>query len=178
MLLSCVTACAVDGGEQDSFSATEQATTCVSVNNGSLIETDRVNVVTEAAFSMRRMFDAIRLSTPAGVGVPATPKDMFQGIYAAFADCTSSPSMDPNGYGIKCRPPEAGLATQNPFTTTAGALHYTPVALVNRFDLAPSDFSYCGESRIVYWKTSPLTNGRASIISSSSSTRPARRRAR
>jgi hypothetical protein len=88
---------------------------------------------------------------------------MFRELYTAFSDCTSSKTIDPEGYGLSCRAPEAGVAKLDPFTTTAGALHYTPVALINRFDLAAADGSTCGESRIIFWATSGLT-GRAAII--------------
>jgi hypothetical protein len=155
VIVSCsLTACVDDhtdaSGNADTDSLT---TTCVNVTNAGLIETNPA-VVTESAFSLHKVFDKIRLSTPAGVTIPSSATSMFQEIYAAFANCTSSATMDPNHYGIECRGSEASFATLDPFTTTAGALHYTPVALVNRFDLAPSDSSYCGESRIVYWKTS------------------------
>ncbi|HTR54355.1 MAG TPA: hypothetical protein VMJ10_26865 [Kofleriaceae bacterium] len=136
---------------------------CVQVNQQSMVETDTTNIVTEARFSLKKVFNAIRTSTPSGVTIPSSPTPMFQELYAAFGDCTSGGGIDPNGYGLKCRPAEESLDALDPFTTKAGALHYTPVALTNRFDLAPTDFSYCGESRIVFWKTSGAA-GRASII--------------
>jgi hypothetical protein len=164
LLLSLgLAACAGESTDANALDESATATTCVAVSDAGLIETDPA-VVTEAAFGMHKVFDKIRTSTPAGVTIPTSATPMFQELYAAFADCTSSATMDPNHYGIACRPPEASVASFDPFTTTAGALHYKPVALVNRFDLAPSTFSYCGESRIVYWKSSSPPTGRAAII--------------
>jgi hypothetical protein len=129
-----------------------------------MIETDTTNIVTEARFSMKKVFNAIRTSTPAGVTIPSSPTPMFQEIYAAFGDCTSGGGIDPNGYGLKCRTPEESVDADDPFTSKEGALHYTPVALINRFDLAPDNYSYCGESRIIFWKTAGPVVGRAAII--------------
>jgi hypothetical protein len=142
----------------------EQAT-CVTTNQQSLIETDTTTIVTEANFGLHKVLDRIRLTTPtsatAPVSFPSSALPMFQEIYAAFNDCTSSATIDPNHYGLPCRT-ESILDNMNPFPITS-AIHYRPVAVVNRFDLAPSDFSYCGESRIVFWKT-PSVSGRAAII--------------
>jgi hypothetical protein len=54
-----------------------------------------------------------------------------------------------NGFPVDC-PSEGKIATTNPFTGTGGKDIVVPVAVVNRFDLAPSDGSNCGEYRIVY----------------------------
>jgi hypothetical protein len=55
-----------------------------------------------------------------------------------------------NGFAVDCPRPEGALATTNPFTGTAGNDQMLPVALVNRFDLAPSNGANCGEYRIVF----------------------------
>jgi hypothetical protein len=150
------------GGDGPSTGSEELAATCAAINTQSMIETDPA-IVTDARFSLQKVFSHIRTSTPAGVTQPSSSLPMFQELYAAFSDCTSSQAMDPNHYGISCRPDEASVASLNPFTTQVGALHYSPVALVNRFDLAAADGSTCGESRIVFWKQTGL-NGRAAII--------------
>lgn len=146
----------------DEESATVAAVSCPDLNNQSVIETNPA-IVTEARFAMKRVFDRIRLTTPAGIGVPASPTAMFQEVYAAFANCTSGNGIDPNHYGLSCRSNEATVAQLDPFTGIAGKLHYKPVALVDRFDLAPANFSTCGESRLVFWKDAGI-NGRAAII--------------
>ncbi len=61
-------------------------------------------------------------------------------------NCTDN-SGTVNGFGYSCRPSEGVQATTNP---KAALLAYEPVALVNRFDLAPTDGGHCGEYRIVY----------------------------
>jgi hypothetical protein len=57
-----------------------------------------------------------------------------------------------NGFPVECPRPEGILASTNPFTgdgkVKGGVL--TPVALVNRFDLAPSNGANCGEYRAVF----------------------------
>jgi hypothetical protein len=133
---------------------------CRPVNDQSMIETSSA-IVTETRFNLKRVFDQIRTTTPAGVSVPPSATAMFQEIYKSFADCTSDSTLDPNHYGLSCRASEASFGTLDPFN--GGSLHYKPVALVNRFDLAPKDLSTCGESRIVFWKESGPP-GRASII--------------
>ena len=139
-------------------------TTCI-VTPSSMIETIATDpgVVTEARFNLKRVFNQIRTTTPAGTTPALSALAMFRELYASFADCTSSSTLDPEHYGLSCRASEAGVAKLDPFTTTPGALHYTPVALVDRFDLAAADGSTCGESRIIFWATSGLV-GRAAII--------------
>ncbi|MGK3981481.1 hypothetical protein WME99_00480 [Sorangium sp. So ce136] len=56
-----------------------------------------------------------------------------------------------NGYRISCGRREGRLATSDPFDQDSP--HFVePIAVVNRFDLAPLDGSHCGEYRIVYAK--------------------------
>ncbi len=62
--------------------------------------------------------------------------------------------QDPfNGFENQC--PRSGEGNQaDPAISAAQLASYTPIAVVNRFDLAPPDGSNCGEYRIVYGKTS------------------------
>jgi len=77
-------------------------------------------------------------------------------------DSTVDANLGPviNGFPYSCRPApaEGAQATCNPFTDAACA--YIPVGLFNRFDLAPADGSSCGEYRIVFSKTTGITNSR------------------
>ncbi|MEQ9503615.1 MAG: hypothetical protein RIT81_42565 [Deltaproteobacteria bacterium] len=57
-----------------------------------------------------------------------------------------------NGYDHQCPRSEGNQA--DPANSAAQMDSYEPIALVNRFDLAPPDGSNCGEYRIVYGKTS------------------------
>ncbi len=73
-----------------------------------------------------------------------------------------------NGYGFDCPRAEGTLVDTDPYAETiiddTGAVvpnpdGYIPIALTNRFDLAPADGSHCGEYRIVFAKRSGQTNG-------------------
>jgi hypothetical protein len=122
-----------------------------------------------ARFSFARVMNQIR--TTANVTTAEGSLPIYQrwmrtfGSTAAPGDC-NDPNIDPNDYGLACpRPNELALASINPFPTTA-AVRFVPVALFNRFDLAPANGASCGEYRIVYAmsSTSPTVGGRAFII--------------
>ncbi|WP_437659221.1 hypothetical protein [Sorangium sp. So ce1182] len=68
-----------------------------------------------------------------------------------------------NGFPYTCPRNEGVLAGTDPFNP-AGDHFMEPVALVNRFDLAPVDGSNCGEYRIVYAKKSSSAIDRNFII--------------
>jgi hypothetical protein len=77
-------------------------------------------------------------------------------------DATGSPVI--NGFPYSCRPaPSEGVqASTDPFADPDSNLNaYLPVGLFNRFDLAPSDGSHCGEYRIVYAKRSGMSDALA-----------------
>jgi hypothetical protein len=108
-----------------------------------------------ANFSFQRVMDAITTSGHA----TNTSLAMYQAWMATFANC-SDPKIDPNGYGIRCPRIESTLGSINPFQPTGA--HFVPVALANRFDLAPRSGADCGEHRIVFALQGG--NGRAFII--------------
>ncbi|HTN86804.1 MAG TPA: hypothetical protein VL242_24065 [Sorangium sp.] len=68
-----------------------------------------------------------------------------------------------NGFPYTCPRNEGVLAGTDPFNP-AGDHFMEPVALVNRFDLAPVDGSNCGEYRIVFAKKSSSAIDRNFII--------------
>lgn len=77
-------------------------------------------------------------------------------------DATGSPLI--NGFPYTCRPApsEGAQASTDPFTDPDNNPDaYVPIGLFNRFDLAPSDGSHCGEYRIVYAKRSGMANSLA-----------------
>ncbi|MGN6111109.1 MAG: hypothetical protein ACTHU0_38785 [Kofleriaceae bacterium] len=83
--------------------------------------------------------------------------------YGNAAGGCSGPGIDPQGYGLECpRPEEAALASIDPFAPNA-AVTFEPIALFNRFDLAPTSGSHCGEYRMVFAKF-PNHDGRALFI--------------
>lgn len=96
-----------------------------------------------ANFSFQRVMNAVTTSAHA----TNTPRQLWTQWMNTFTDCTD-PGIDPNGYGIICRPDEAQLASINPFAQTGR--HFIPTALANRFDLAPRSGADCGEYRIVF----------------------------
>ncbi|HEV7921158.1 MAG TPA: hypothetical protein VGR02_10260 [Thermoanaerobaculia bacterium] len=61
-------------------------------------------------------------------------------------DFTTDGKASFNGFPRRCPTPEGKLALSDPF----GAPDYIPIAIMNRFDLAPADGANCGEYRIVY----------------------------
>jgi hypothetical protein len=68
-------------------------------------------------------------------------------------DASGRPTM--GGFPIECPRQEGALADlkrHNPFCTGAGCDPYSPIAITNRFDLAPANGQTCGQYRIVYAK--------------------------
>ncbi|APR81045.1 Hypothetical protein A7982_06392 [Minicystis rosea] len=60
-----------------------------------------------------------------------------------------------NGFPIECPRQEgqlANLAEHNPFCSGPNCDPYTPIAITNRFDLAPENGQTCGQYRIVFGK--------------------------
>lgn len=82
------------------------------------------------------------------------------GVFPDAIHCNSevTPAGAPaiNGFPIQCPRNEGALATSNPFVS--GPDFMKPIAVVNRFDLAPTDGSHCGEYRIIYAKKSGETD--------------------
>jgi len=152
--LGCIafTGCTSDA---PGFSQTTDEVTCPVPT----LDTTRSLMVTDptalANFSFQRVMNAITTSGHA----TNTSLAMYQAWMATFANCTD-PKIDPNGYGIKCPRIESTLGSINPFQPTGP--HFTPVALANRFDLAPRSGADCGEYRVVFALQGG--NGRAFII--------------
>jgi hypothetical protein len=143
-----------DGNER------ERRQACTAIDNRSLVETDPA-IVNDARFSLGRVFEQIRATTPSGFEVPTAPA-MFTQLYRAFSGCGAE--QDQRGYGLKCRPAEAVLAEHDPFTDALEGLHFQPVAVLGRYDMANEKRGTCGESRIVYWKDRGPTTGKAGFI--------------
>jgi len=131
--------------------------TCVVIDNRSLVENDPA-IITDARFSLARVFERIRATTPAAYAVP-TAREMFSQLFAAYG---RGADADVHGYGLKTRNAEAQLGTYDPFTPEG--LHFKPVAIFGRFDLGNAKADTCGESRIVYWMERSPVAGRSSVI--------------
>lgn len=130
---------------------------CVVIDNRSLVETSPT-VVNDARFSLARVFDQIRATTPTGYQA-STSREMFSQLFAAYG---RGPDADTQGYGLKYRAAETQLGAYDPFTT--GGFRFKPVAVLGRFDLGNEKAGSCGESRIVYWMENGPVTGRAGII--------------
>ncbi|XXX74538.1 hypothetical protein WMF30_43510 [Sorangium sp. So ce134] len=73
------------------------------------------------------------------------------------------PYTCPRNEGVLARTDPSNPGLSSPFNP-AGPNFMEPVALVNRFDLAPVDGSHCGEYRIIYAKKSSGATDRNFII--------------
>ena len=131
--------------------------TCTTIDNRSLVENDPA-IINDARFSLARVFERIRLTTPAAFAAP-TPSAMFSQLFTAYG---RGPDADAHGYGVKYRSAETQLGSYDPFTPTG--LHFKPVAVLGRFDLGNEKADSCGESRIVYWMENAPVAGKASVI--------------
>lgn len=132
------------------------------------IDSSRSLLVTDASalmpFSLQAVLDQLRTSASA---TGQTSLQLYQQWWdlnndaahaqTAGAHCddqkNSSGQATVNGFPIECPRQEGVLAATNPFQLTSPD-SYVPVALVNRFDLAKSDGSDCGEYRVIFGKKS------------------------
>jgi hypothetical protein len=65
-----------------------------------------------------------------------------------------------NEFPLVCPRPEGQEAASDPFSDPTAARAYFPLALVNRFDLAPTSGAHCGEYRMVFARRSGISDGR------------------
>jgi hypothetical protein len=74
--------------------------------------------------------------------------------------CDTSDPTNPNinGFPIECPRQEGVLAETNPFPQGEDDSMF-PVAVSNRFDLAPANGANCGQYRVLFAKNSGLTQG-------------------
>ncbi|MDQ3367869.1 MAG: hypothetical protein M3680_20790 [Myxococcota bacterium] len=142
LLATTIAGCVADD-EDVELEEVEQALTCPTpalVTNRSLAVTDPTIL---AKFSFQRVMTAVNTSAR-GTGTPLT---LYREWMASWAQCGVA-GVDPNNYGLVCPRQESQLGSFNPFATTGP--RFVPVALMNRFDLAPTSGADCGEYRIVY----------------------------
>ncbi|WP_141643822.1 hypothetical protein [Myxococcus llanfairpwllgwyngyllgogerychwyrndrobwllllantysiliogogogochensis] len=98
-----------------------------------------------------------QLVTQSGVA-GLTPLALFQDWW----NTANPPNCGPlfNGFQYQCPRIEGNQAFVNPFLSPGtNPDEYVPLALVNRFDLAPASGVDCGEYRIVYGKRSGIPGG-------------------
>jgi hypothetical protein len=145
------------------------------VAGGSIsVDPRRSLVVTEQTILARFPFERVLEQLVMQSGVPwLTSLELFHqwwdtqnsgpglGLGSHCDDTVDAGTPVINGFPYTCRPaPAEGVqATTNPFADPDNNPDaYLPVGLFNRFDLAPSDGSHCGEYRIVYAKRSGIAN--------------------
>jgi hypothetical protein len=119
-----------------------------------------------AEFPLERVLQRIAVSAQ----VQLTPEQLLQRLFdtentvagGVFTDVQHCDAPDNFAFGhapaVDCPRTEGQLATSTNLFTPDAADFFAPVALVNRFDLTPSDRSTCGEYRIVYAKHSGLSD--------------------
>jgi hypothetical protein len=125
--------------------------------NLSLIATKLHDATALKRFGLKRVMQQIINRMP-GVGA-LTPTQLYQQMFDTLNDAGHAQTTGPhcstslNGFGLECPRTEGILAATDPFAAGA-ADSYAPVAIVNRFDLAPTNGADCGEYRIIYAKKS------------------------
>jgi hypothetical protein len=99
-------------------------------------------------------------------GAAVTPTELLQRLFdtensgatSVFADSVNCDDASNgsffNANAVDCPRAEGRLAESAGLFVPGDPDYFVPVALVNRFDLMPDDFSSCGEYRIVYAKQS------------------------
>jgi hypothetical protein len=101
--------------------------------------------------------------------VPVQPLELMQylfdtqnstanAVFPAAVHCDSPDNLIAGALPTSCPRTEGKLANSSGFLTPGHADYFYPVALINRFDLAPRQGSNCGEHRIIYAKWSGRTN--------------------
>jgi hypothetical protein len=177
LMLGCaapLAACSSAGDEplDEPLASDEQALACSSPPS---IDPARSLLVTDPAVLARFPLQTVLNTLLVDADTSAqTPLDLYRrwwdsqnkaaGAYfpdAIHCDDTKNASGAPsiNGFPIQCPRNEGVLAASHPFDASPGNPDFMkPVAIVNRFDLAPLDGSHCGEYRIIYAKQSGATN--------------------
>jgi hypothetical protein len=127
-------------------------------------------LVRDAAVLERFSLERVLKQIVASSGATMAPGDLLQRLFdtentsaaAAFADVTHCDDpMHPafrTDQANSCARAEGRLATSTGLLVAGDPDSFDPVAIVNRFDLMPSDRSTCGEYRIVYAKRSGRTD--------------------
>ncbi len=144
----------------------EAAKTYVVDARRSLVVTDEV-ILARFTFAevMNRLVEQANLAK-------LTPLRLYQewwdtqrrspGLGLGGLHCDEQPLADGtpglNGFAYACPRAEGNQALEDPFASPDTSLAaYVPIAIVNRFDLAASDGSDCGEYRLIFARRSGMT---------------------
>ncbi len=141
----------------------------VDPNSRALIVTDPEVL---ARFGLERVLQQLVNNSPNWV----TPLQLLQGLFdtenaqanGVFADVVHCDDEENIAFGkspaMFCPRAEGKLATRTGFFKPGDPDYFYPVALVNRFDLAPRMGTQCGEYRIIYAKWSGRTNPKERVF--------------
>jgi hypothetical protein len=125
-----------------------------------------------AAFSLERSLQQLAASA----GVTLSPEQLLQRLFdtenttatGVFPDVQHCDDPENAAFraakAVDCPRAEGRLATSTGLFTEGDPDFFAPVALVNRFDLTPSDRSTCGEYRLVYAKQSGRSNPQDRVL--------------
>lgn len=118
----------------------------------------RTVVVTDPAvlssFSLGRTLSNI-ITSAGGQDSPAAQASLLQTMIDSFGDTSSTNPISRITTPLTPRPGELNLKVADLLGTGPDGMR--PVGLFNRLDLAPADWKYCGEYRIVYEKGAPVS---------------------
>ena len=149
------TACVADRAPPD-LGGTEQASQVIVVDPRRSLAVTEVEIL--EGFTFDRVLDQlVEQSEVPGL----TSLALFQQWWSTQNPPACTGTL--NDYPYQCRPApmEGAQATVDPFVDPGINPHeYVPIGLFNRFDLAPSDGTHCGEHRIVFAKRSGITESR------------------
>lgn len=137
--------------------ASAQGSTCTAP----AIDRTRSLVVTDAAldktkFAFSRTIDAIL----GGLSIPTTAENrenFIKSLLTSFQDDDMVNPVSGLRMRVDLRPLEAGLDPKK-LLNPNDPFGLVPVALFNRLDAAPADWSNCGEHRIIYSFKAPIPN--------------------
>jgi hypothetical protein len=134
-----------------------------------ITETD----VVSQAISLRRVFDKILKDVNASSGNRLTlwqqwwdTQNLSPGLGFGpncdnFVDANGAAQL--NNFPLDCPRNEGTEIGHDPFDSSQPGFYY-PIALVNRFDLAPRDGTHCGEYRVIFARDPSAGEGRNLII--------------
>jgi hypothetical protein len=138
------------------------------------LDARRSIIVTDQLILENFSFDRVMHAIVARSGTRTTALHLYQQLFdtqnpkpgrvapdaAHCDDFTVNGKPTFNGLPRRCPTAEGALATTDPFALG----DHIPLALVNRFDLAPADGSNCGQYRIIFAKKSNATFTRVHFI--------------
>jgi hypothetical protein len=114
------------------------------------------SAVDKSTFALRKTIDAILGSMKSPVPPTQSNRESFlRTLFDSFNDPVRTNHVSKLPMPVDLRPFEAALDPKK-LLDPGDPMGLVPVALVNRLDLAPKDWSNCGEHRIIYSFSRPF----------------------